>query len=347
MRIGLVALVLFCSGLIALAEPPARVSSKIGTYLSTLERQNRFSGAALIAVGEKVILREGYGFANRERRERFTPNTKHHVASISKMMTAFSALELQRLGKLKLEASICVYLEPCPKAWQNVRVQHLIHHTSGIADYEAALGLHTEAYLEFMTKPDATQRILSDALKTPLEFKPGSKFKYSNTAYIVLSRIIEVASNLPFNEAVKVFALEPAGLQSSSMLEETANRTAISTGYTKDWRSIPELALTPPAGDAALISTVDDLFKWSRFMDKNAQRLEVFRPRLGGYGYGWFIDSRFGRKRHVHTGELPGYRTVFIEYPAQRITIILLSNFDQAPMETITRDLSLMVLGGQ
>jgi D-alanyl-D-alanine carboxypeptidase len=341
------AILAFSSSLIALAEPPTKVSSKIQTYLKTLERQERFSGAALIAVSEKIVLREGYGFANRERREAFTPTTKHHVASISKMMTAFTALEVRSAGKLKLDLSICAYITPCPKAWQAVQVQHLIHHTSGIADYEEALGLHSKAYLEFMTKRDATERILEDASKKPLEFKPGTKFKYSNTAYIVLSRIIETASGMTFNEAVKALALEPAGLKDSSMLKETANRTAISTGYTTDWRIIPELALTPPAGDAALISTVDDLYKWSLAMEKTAQRPEIFKPRLGGYGYGWFIDSRFNRKRYVHTGELPGYRTVFVKYPEQRITIILFSNFDRAPMEAITRDISAWLLEGR
>jgi CubicO group peptidase (beta-lactamase class C family) len=332
--------------LFGVAQTPTQVSLRIKTYLSKLERQDQWSGAALVAIGDRIIVREGYGFANRQRREPFTPSTKHHVASISKMMTAFSALQLRDAGKLKLEASVCQYFQPCPKTWQAVQVQHLIHHSSGIPDYEAALGLQTRAYLEFMTKTNATERILEEAFKKPLEFKPGLKFKYSNTAYIVLSKIIEVASKLPFNDAVNMLALEPNGLKNSGMLELNINRTAISTGYTTNWRIIPELALTPPAGDAALISTVDDLYQWSLAMDKTAQRREVFTPRQGGYGWGWFIDSRFGQRRYIHTGELPGYRTVFVKYPNRNITIILFSNQDRAPMEAMTRDISTWLLNG-
>ncbi len=329
------------------AQAPTRVVIKIKAYLSSVERQEKWSGAALIAVNNRIVVREGYGFANRARREFFTPSTKHHVASISKMMTAFSALQLRDTGKLEFNASVCQYFKPCPKPWQAVRVQHLIHHSSGIPDYEEPLGLHSRAYLEFMTKPDATERILEEAIRQPLEFKPGSAFKYSNTAYIVLSKIIEAASGLPFNQAVKTLALEPANLKNSGMLEPNTNRTAISSGYTSAWSVIPELALTPPAGDAALISTLDDLYQWSLAMDKTAQRGEIFRPRLGGYGFGWFIDSRFGQKRYVHTGELPGYRTVFVKYPDQRITIVLLSNQDRAPMEAMTRDISTWLLEGR
>jgi CubicO group peptidase (beta-lactamase class C family) len=118
----------------------------------------------------------------------------------------------------------------------------------------------------------------------------------------------------------------------------------VSVGYTKNWERIPALSLEPPAGDAALVSTLDDLFKWSLAMD-DPNRLEVFTPGLGGYGYGWFVDSRFKRKRYIHTGELPGYRTVFVKFPEDRVTIILFANQDQAPTELMTREITKMVFG--
>ncbi len=320
---------------------PSNSSLAIDTMLSSLTRVGKFSGAVLIVRDEKILLRKGYGFANFEKRILFTPNTRHHVASISKMFTTMTILGLRDRKLLKLEDSICDYLEDCPKIWETITIQNLIRHTSDIADYEEKLGLYSSAYLEFMTKKNATAKILSEARKQKLEFRPGTRFKYSNTGYVLLSSIVENVVRVGFNQAVHDLVLEPTGLKNTAMFN--AEMTSLSSGYTKNWKPIPQLALTPPAGDAALVSTLDDLYAWSVLIDAKAYR-EVFKPGLGGYGFGWFIDSRFGQKRYIHTGELPGYRTVFVKYPSKNITIILFSNQDQAPLEALTRDISGLLL---
>jgi CubicO group peptidase (beta-lactamase class C family) len=320
---------------------PNNPSFEIDAMLSSLTKAGKFSGAVLIARDRKILLRKSYGFANLEKRIPFTPDTPHHVASISKMFTAMTVLKLRDQNILRLEASICTYLEHCPQIWQALTVEHLLRHTSGIPDYEEKLGLYKQAYLEFMTRSDASEKILLQARKDKLEFKPGTRFKYSNTGYVLLSSIVEKVSGRPFNQAVHDLVLEPAGLKNTVMFE--TGMTGISSGYTKNWKPIPKLALTPPAGDAALVSTMDNLYCWSELMDAR-ENLEVFKPGLGGYGYGWFIDVRFGRKRYVHTGELPGYRTVFVKYPSKKLTVILFSNQDQSPMEMISRAIATRLL---
>jgi D-alanyl-D-alanine carboxypeptidase len=320
---------------------PNNPNFEIDAMLSSLTRVKKFSGAVLVARAGKILLRKGYGFANLERRIPFTPETPHHVASISKMFTAMAVLKLRDQNSLELEASICAYLEQCPQIWDGITAQNLLRHTSGIPDYEEKLGLYSRAYLEFMTQGDATEKILLQARTQQLEFKPGTRFRYSNTGYVLLSSIVEKVSGKPFNQAVKDLVLEPAGLKNTAMFETGV--TGISSGYTKNWKPIPKLALTPPAGDAALVSTLDDLYRWSVLMDARAN-LEVFKAGLGGYGYGWFVDTRFGRKRYIHTGELPGYRTVFIKYPSEKLTVILFSNQDQSPMEIISRAIATRLL---
>jgi CubicO group peptidase (beta-lactamase class C family) len=340
MKVVLTCILIFLS-LSSLASPN-NPSLEIDAMLSNLSKAGKFSGAILITRDGKILLRKGYGFANREKGILFAPETPHRVASISKMFTAMTVLKLRDQNSLKLEASICAYLEQCPQIWQAVTVKHLLRHTSGIPDYEEKLGLYKRAYLEFMTRQDATEKILAQAKKDKLEFRPGTRFKYSNTGYVVLSSIVERAAGIPFNQAVQKLVLEPAGLKNTAMY--SPEMTGISSGYTKNWKAIPKLALTPPAGDAALVSTLNDLYRWSELMDAREIR-EVFTPGLGGYGYGWFIDNRFGRRRYLHTGELPGYRTVFIKYPSEKLTVILFSNQDRSPMEIITRDMSTRLFG--
>lgn len=329
-------------------------------YLSIRTEMGRFSGAVLVAKGEQIILRKGYGFADVEKQIPYTPETQQAVASISKMFTAMAALKLRQQGKLRLEDSICQYLSECPETWKLITVQHLMRHTSGIPDYEAKLDLGSDKYLEFMAQSNATAKIVEEARKQPLEFTPGAKFTYSNTGYVVLSYIIQKAAGVPFAEFVSRSILQPAGMKQSGFFGTRQIPKKLAYGYTHGdlgWGKmlagvslLPRLPLTPPAGDAGLYSTVDDLYRWSRIMDGGglvsaADIAEVFTPGLSQYGYGWFIDSGFNRKRRQHNGMLPGYLSEFTKYPDDKLTIILFSNVDTARMRSIVRDITAIALG--
>lgn len=336
-------------------------------YLSKRSEMGNFSGAVLIARGGKVVLRKGYGYANVEDRVPYTPETRHEVASISKMFTSMAALKLRDRGNLRLEDSICKYLEDCPETWKPVTVQHLMRNASGIPDYEEPLGLGSEKYFELMTRPEATATIFENAKKLPLDFKPGEKLSYSNTGYIVLSHVVQKAAGQPFAEFMTNGILKPAGMKSSGVLGFGAPPKNLAHGYTYGdigWEKTlagapltaghlkrqPQLPLTPPAGDGGLYSTVEDLYRWSLIMDgsrfvSKQEAAEVFTPGLGDYGYGWFIDAELDRRRMNHTGSLPGYTSVFTKFPDDRVTIIIFSNLDRARMRSINRDVTAMVLG--
>ncbi len=348
------------------AAQPADIATKADQYLTVRAEMGNFTGAVLIAKGDRVLFRKGYGYADVAKRIPFTPNTQHEVASVSKMFTAMAALKLSEAGKLKLTDSICMYLDDCPAAWQPITVDEVIHHSSGIPDYEEPLGLGSKEYMEFMTKPDAIVKLLSDARTKPLYFPPGTKFSYSNTAYDLLSYIVQRAAERPFADYVKSTLLKPAGMTHSGVIGvdnpknlETAytwgelgwDKTIGGVSFTDGFMEpVANLPLTQPEGDAWLFSTLDDLFKWSRLMDgsklvSTAEASEVFTPELGNYGFGWFIEKTLDRTRYSHTGALPGRLTNFIKFPADSITIIIFSNADRGRMGSVTHDLSAIALG--
>lgn len=359
-------LLLACLVTLPVAGQTKDIGAAINEYLSIRTEMGRFSGAVLVAKAGKILWRKGYGFADVEQRRPYTPETPHAVASISKMFTAMAALKLRAQGKLRLEDSVCQYLTDCPEAWKTITIQHLMRHTSGLPDYEEKLELGSDKYLAFMTQPDTSARIVAEARQLPLAFKPGEKFAYSNTGYIVLSYVVEKAAGVPFAEFVTKQLLQPAGMKQSGMLSATVPKQ-LAQGYTFGdigWektlaghpltaghlQKLPRLTLTPPAGDACLYSTVDDLYRWSRVMEGGglvsaAEVAEVFTPGRGNYGYGWFVDNGFNRQRTRHNGMLPGYVSEFIRFPAEKITIILFSNLDRAPLSRIARDISAIVLG--
>ena len=350
-----------------LAQTPD-VATQADRYLTTRMEMGNFSGAVLIAKDGKVLFRKGYGYADLDKRVSYTADTQHDVASISKMFTAMAAVKLRDQGKLKLSDSICGYLDNCPETWKPITIDQLIHHTSGIPDYEEPLELGSPAYMEFMSKPGSSARIIAEARTKPLNFKPGEKFQYSNTAYIALSYIVQRASGKPFAEYVTQALLKPAGMTHTGVIGSSPARPKnLAFGYTYGnlgWEKmlagvsftdghmqrVADLPLTPPHGDGFLYSTLDDLYRWSQVMDGGSivtasDIAEVFKPGLGDYGFGWFITRAFNRTRYNHTGALPGYVSNFIKFPEDKITIIILANIDRGRMSSISRDLSSIALG--
>jgi CubicO group peptidase (beta-lactamase class C family) len=201
----------------------------------------------------------------------------------------------------------------------------------------------------------------------PLDFPPGTKFRYSNTGYFVLAEIVECAAGVPFNDFVTQTLLRPAGMTRAGMFDGKTAPEGLATGYTHPelgWARLlsgtpltaghlvaqPRLPLTPPAGDAGLYATVDDLLAWSRAMDGGAlvpksEADEVFTPGLENYGYGWFVGEAWKRRRFRHNGALPGYTSDFVKFPDDGITLVFLCNLDRARLSAIVRDATAIVLG--
>ena len=344
------------------------VAETADRYLTVRTDMGGFSGAVLIAKDGAVLLRKGYGFADVERRIPYTPETRHEVASISKMFTSAAVLRLRDAGKVDLDDPICRYLDDCPASWTAITIRHLMNHTSGIPDYEEKLGLGSDKYLEFMTRPEASRQIVENAKKLPLDFKPGEKFNYSNTGYIILSCVVQKAAGMDFADYVENQILLPAGMKHSGVIRPGKLPKGLALPYTRPdlgWektlagipltdghlKRLPQLSLTPPEGDAWLYTTVDDLFHWSLIMDDGGKMFtkrdltEIFTPGKENYGYGWFVGKGFDRVRYRHNGALPGYYSDFIKFPDDKITIILFSNLDRSRLQAIARDISAIVLG--
>ena len=350
------------------ARPPAdSITARAERYLSVRTEMGGFSGAVLIARAGHIVYRQGYGYADLARRVPFTPETAHEVASISKMFTAMAALKLRDQGRLHLEDTIDRYLTDCPDAWKTITVQQLMRHTSGISDYEEQLEVGSPAYMAFMEQPGATDTIVARARTQPLDFAPGEKFKYSNTGYIVLSRVVERAAGEPFAAFVTRTLLRPAGMKHSGVFDGHTVPKGLADGYTYGdlgWAKmlagapltdghltvVPHLPLTPPAGDAGAYSSVDDLYRWSIVMDGGTlvpatEAAEVLTPGLGNYGYGWFIERGFDRRRLRHNGILPGHVSDLIKFPDDSITIVLVSNLDRTRLDRVARDITAITLG--
>jgi|CXWL01.1.fsa_nt_gi CubicO group peptidase (beta-lactamase class C family) len=344
----------------------APTAAAVDRYLTQRMEMGSFSGVVLIAENDKIIIRKGYGYADVGRRRPYTPETQHAVASITKMFASMAAILLRDRGKVKLDDPICKYLADCPDAWQPIRIEHLMRHTSGIPDYEGPLELGSARYLAFMLEAGSSRRIMENAKKLPLKFTPGQEFDYSNTGYVILSSVIANASGQSFERFFTNNLLKPAGMKNTGFLSVDRPKR-LATGYTHgdlgwakmlsgfpltggDLKELPSMPRSTGHGDASLFSTVDDLLRWSRIMDGKGfvgpgSVKDAFTAGSGGYGFGWFVGKGFDRNRVRHNGMLPGYVSNIDKYIDDGITIIIFSNNDRLRLSNVARDLAAITLG--
>jgi CubicO group peptidase (beta-lactamase class C family) len=365
MKHKIILILIFICSVVAISAQS--ISSQIDRYLSIRSEMGNFSGAVLVVKDGQIIIRKAYGFADVEKRIPYTPETQHAIASVSKMFTSAATLKLRDSGKLKLDDSICKYLEDCPAAWQAVTIQNLMRHTSGIPDYEEKLELGSKKYLQMMAEGNTSAIIYAEAKKMPLDFKPGEKFHYSNTGYVVLSYVVQKVAGIPFAEFVTKNILLPAGMKNTGIFSFGKPPKNLAAGYTSGdlgWEKtlagvsltdghlnkIPSFTLSSPHGDAMLYSTLDDLYRWSQVMEGSAlipkaEVDEIYTAGLEDYGYGWFVGQGFNRKRARHNGMLPGFVTDFVRFPDEKTTIIVFSNIDRVRLSSLVRDVTAITLG--
>src|SRR5262249_43967693 len=120
-----------------------------------------------------------------------TRETQFRIASLTKQFTAMAILLLQHAGKLSVNDAICRYLATCPTAWQPITIAQTLSHTSGIADLP-------DSDIADYTRPLSPAQLLALIAAKPLNFSPGSQFRYSSAGYNVLGVIVERVSGLPY-----------------------------------------------------------------------------------------------------------------------------------------------------
>ena len=351
------------------------IATRLDAYMRARESLGQFSGAVLVAKNGKVLLSKGYGYASFELAVPNSPATKFRAASITKQFTSGAILLLRDQGKLKLTDSLCDYVSDCPVAWKPVTLAHLIHHTSGIPDYEEELGLGTERYMAFMDSAASTQRILALARTKPLDFAPGAKFNYSNTGYILLAAVIERVTGQSFADYIEKQMLMKAGMSNSSIVNSSSFISGAAAGYTpggdtplalsvagipflkSSANPVANVDMSGAHGDGALVTTVGDLMKWNSALEagsvlSRAAVTEMFTPAFAaddsvkedGYGFGWIISTRFSAPYQYHTGFIPGFASRIERYPDSGLFIIVMSNYDAVRLSRITRDLAAAAL---
>ncbi|MBI4905891.1 MAG: serine hydrolase [Acidobacteria bacterium] len=325
------------------------VTTQADAFVQAFVTQKRFQGSVLVAREGKPLFRKSYGLANVEWDAANTPDTKFRLGSISKQFTAVLILQLAEQGKLKLEDSVRKYYPDGPASWDAVTIHHLLSHQSGIPSYTELPG--------FFRKLAGTARTPAEIVQLtqdkPLEFDPGTKYKYDNTGYVLLGYVIEKVSGRSYEEQLQKAILEPVGMKDTGFdhYETILRHRAEGYQYAKGELARAQfLDMSLPHAAGSLYSTVDDLVKWDDALYgtkvlSEASKDKAWKENRNRYGYGWVMGTRHGKSTIEHGGGINGFNTMLIRVPSEKLVAVALSNVNTQAVGAIADGLLGMALG--
>ena len=286
----------------------------------------------------EVVHRAGYGAAHLDHAVPITPETVFDIASISKQFGAMAALLLESEGNLDLDADVRGYVPELPDFGAVITARHLIHHTSGIRDWPHTMALGGIGFTDVISF-EKILRMLHR--QQAINFPPGSEYAYSNTGYNLLARVIEARSGMTFREYTQSRIFAPLGMTrthfSDDHLDVVPGRAEsyapIEAG--EGFRRMPN-QLTALAS-SSLHTTMDDFIRWMRnYETAQVGGEEILRTMVQpgvltngdtlDYAHGLSVTEYRGLPAFGHGGSWVGYRTNFIRFPEQNLSIAVFCN---------------------
>ena len=339
MTAGLMILVVWSTALMA----QTRIE-KIDALISKYVDNERFNGSILVAEGGEVLLKKGYGYANFEWEIPCTPDTKFRLGSITKQFTSMLVMRQVEQGKIRLDDVLSKYLPNYPKAQgEKVTVRHLLNHTSGIPSYTEVRNPREPRDARVPWTQDSLMKVFSGL---PLEFEPGTKFKYNNSGYFLLGVILEQVMSRPYERLLHDEILDPLGMKNTGYDHASPIMKKRAAGYERGGglKNAEYLDMSIPYAAGAMYSTVEDLLLWDQalYTEKlisEKSKVEYYRPGLSNYAFGWVVRNMAVGKSPdsvwtiSHGGGINGFNTVIVRVPAKRQLIVFLNNTGGAPLQ--------------
>lgn len=300
----------------------------------------------------RIVTDAAYGVKNIDTQEPVDVHTRFEIGSITKQFTAAAILQLKERGLLSLDDRLGKYLPQYVRG-RNVTLRQLLMQVSGIPNYTA-----TRAFGNLVTERGTTvvltrsgnfDAILAMISHLPLHFKPGTKWEYSNTNYVILGRVVELVSGVPWSQYIRTHIFVPAGMTESAFMEDEPRLADMAVGYTPYPHALhPAQSFNGWARSAgAIVSTTRDLARWdlALFGGKLISAADVRLmtrpgplPALGArshYAMGWVVDTYDGQPRVWHNGGTFGFSASNQYYPAQHQFVIVFANNRAASADSI------------
>jgi CubicO group peptidase (beta-lactamase class C family) len=328
---------------------------KLEKLISAYSQYGKFNGSVLVAQQGQVIYKKGFGLADMEWNIPNQPDTKHRLGSITKQFTAMAIMQLVEQGKLNLHVPISTYLPDYPKKNADViTIHHLLMHSSGTPNLTSFPNFFKDVSRNHYS-PVQLVNLFADST---LQFRPGEKFDYTNSGYMLLGYIIETVTGKSYEQVLKENIFAPlkmynTGYDHSKTLLK--NRARGYERYGRTYVNANYIDMSIPYAAGALYSTVEDLAIWdqalygNQLLQKENMDLLFAKHIVSGgdhYGYGWGVgEIRLGNTTERiasvgHNGGIDGFNTQLTRIPSDKSFIVLLNNTGGAPLNDMTSSIA-------
>lgn len=330
-------------------------ADEVDDYVRREIRRRHIPAAAVLVMRDgRVVKQSAYGLANVELSVPASDETLFQIASITKTFTAVGIMSLVEEGKFSLDDGVRKLLPNLPVSWAGVKVRHLLSHTSGLPD--VSLGDDTDEVIA-ETLPEALRKLA----RMPFKSRPGAKWSYNETGYVLLGMIIEKVSGLSYEEFMARRFFRPLGMTRTLYGDDRAvvqGRASMYTRYERqtDEGPSPEGLWTyrniyPPYTymGAGLNTNVSDLSKWDTALSegrilKPSTLEEMWRPVTLNDGRVFHLEKNLAYANGWLVYELPGHRAVghsgsdatsYIRFLDDRLTVAVLTNCQGADPDSL------------
>lgn len=321
---------------------PDDLASRLDTAIEARIAQMGIPGAIVaLSIPGQIEYAKAFGVSDTATGEPMLVNDFTRIGSVTKTFTGTAILQLVDQGKIALSDPISRYVDGVPFG-DVITLDLLGRMRSGLPDYTETDEFLNRAYTELPTGPDAfttTPRELIDAaFRQPMEFPPGTDFKYSNTNTVLLGMVVEKVTGMPLGEYFEQNIFGPLGLKRTSYPPNGLMPIPFAHGYNKapDGQIFDAALWNPSWGDAAgrVVSDLADMTVWAVALgkgtllrpDTQAQRISNGSSVVPGTSYDFAIFNVNGWLGH--NGDIPGYTTVVVYLPERDASLVVFTNSD-------------------
>jgi CubicO group peptidase (beta-lactamase class C family) len=309
----------------------------------------------LVARGDQLLYKGARGMASIELGVPMQPDNLLRIGSVTKQFAAATLLKQIDAGKARLDDPLSKFLPDYPDGGR-ITLRQLLNHTSGVKSYTGIPG-----YMGNPVRRDlSTAELIKEFKDQPVDFKPGEKWAYNNSGYVLLGAVVEAISGKPWHQAIDELLLQPAHITGVHYQAGDKLFKGMAQGYTlnaqREVAPAGMLSMTQPHAAGALIANTEGLWRWNQALHGGqlisaASYAGMTTPegpaQAVHYGYGIATSTVSGQPLLTHGGGIHGFVSVLDYLPRSRTTVVVLRNSDGPGLnlDLVARKLAAFAVG--
>lgn len=293
-------------------------------------------GLAVMVIKERECLfKKGYGLRNLETKEPIQADTNFELASVSKQFTAMCIAILEEQGKVSSDDYLRQYFLDLPEYMLDIKVSHLVHHMSGLPQYDDELW-SSEKGAPYLSNQDVYDYYKK---QQKLKSKPGDKFDYSNGGYSLLALLVGIVAGEPFPAFIERQLFKPVGMKNTVIYENPSSIKNLAKSYSA-WPFFENIDFNTGNtlyGEGGIRTSLNDMECWIHALENNTlisaemtkQVFSTVKANDGSeveYGYGWGVEEVYKHKMILHDGSWVGFTSVIAHVPNSNMWFVVLAN---------------------